>query len=147
MKIYFAAPLFTQAERIWNDQLAAELASFGYDVFLPQADSPQNATSSTIFAADRDGVRDADTVLAIMDGADPDSGTCWECGYAYGLGIPVVTVRTDFRGAGDFGGRFNLMLSEGAQGSVEVVDSLSIEELATLIVGVLSNLAHTKTED
>jgi nucleoside 2-deoxyribosyltransferase len=32
-----------------------------------------------------------------MDGPDPDSGTCWECGYAYRK-KPVVVFRTDFRG-------------------------------------------------
>jgi nucleoside 2-deoxyribosyltransferase len=31
-----------------------------------------------------------------MDGADPDSGTCWECGYAYRK-KPIVVFQTDFR--------------------------------------------------
>ena len=26
-----------------------------------------------------------DTVVACLDGADPDSGTCWELGYGYAM--------------------------------------------------------------
>jgi nucleoside 2-deoxyribosyltransferase len=33
--------------------------------------------------------------VAIMDGADPDSGTSWEVGYAYASGKTIVLVRTE----------------------------------------------------
>jgi nucleoside 2-deoxyribosyltransferase len=49
-----------------------------------------------IFEADVRGIDWADVVVANMDGADPDSGTCWECGYAYRK-KPIVIFRTDFR--------------------------------------------------
>jgi nucleoside 2-deoxyribosyltransferase len=56
-----------------------------------------------------------------MDGADPDSGTAWECGYAYAKGKPIVCYRTDFRITGDAAGApYNLMLSESATTRVEV---------------------------
>ena len=42
------------------------------------------------------GIDWADVLLGIMDGADPDSGTCWEVGYAYRK-KPIVLVRTDLR--------------------------------------------------
>jgi nucleoside 2-deoxyribosyltransferase len=49
-----------------------------------------------------------------MDGPDPDSGTCWECGYAFRK-KPIVLFRTDFRQGGDAPGTpFNLMMSESA---------------------------------
>lgn len=50
-----------------------------------------------------------DLVVAILDGADADSGTSAEIGYAYAIKKPVVGVRTDFRISEDRG--LNLMLS------------------------------------
>ena len=58
-------------------------------------------------------------VVAILDGADADSGTCWECGFAVSQGIPVIVVRTDFRLSGDTKG-FNAMLYYSA---TRVIDS------------------------
>lgn len=52
---------------------------------------------------DVNGLNQSDRVVAIMDGCDPDSGTCWECGYAYAKGKPIIVVRTDFRGVGEAG--------------------------------------------
>jgi len=44
-------------------------------------------------------VRDADQLLACLDGPDVDSGTCVEIGYAIALGKPILGYRTDFRGS------------------------------------------------
>ena len=58
---------------------------------------------------------------AFAQGADADSGTCWECGYAFGQEIPVIAVRTDFRAGGDDPARpVNLMLSQGSSEFVRV---------------------------
>jgi len=53
-------------------------------------------------------------VLVILDGTDADSGSCFEIGYAFAKGIPVVDLRTDFRGSGKHMG-VNLMLSNSCQ--------------------------------
>ena len=44
-----------------------------------------------------DAINHCDAVVAILDGADVDSGTCIEMGYAKAKGKLVVGVRTDFR--------------------------------------------------
>jgi len=108
MKLYLAGPLFTLAERQFNERLA-ELVSqaTGVEVILPQE-------RAKLFLGKSDGLRlifkdclemvDAsDVVLAILDGADADSGTCVELGYAWGRGKPVIGVRTDFRSSEDRG--------------------------------------------
>jgi nucleoside 2-deoxyribosyltransferase len=59
-----------------------------------------------------EGVEGADAVVAVLDGADADSGTAWECAHAHARGIPVVAVRTDFRTGEEAG--MNLMLSRSA---------------------------------
>jgi nucleoside 2-deoxyribosyltransferase len=49
----------------------------------------------------------ADAVLAVLDGADVDSGTAAEIGYAYARGLPVVGIRLDLRTTGDPGSTVN----------------------------------------
>ena len=112
MKLYFAGPLFSAAERDWNAALAVRLRAAGHEVFLPQ-DQEKGKDAAGIFATDVAGIDWADALVAIIDGPDPDSGTAWECGYAYGK-KPVVLVRTDFRGSGDPGMPYNPMLTASA---------------------------------
>jgi len=72
------------------------------------------SAAQAIFEADVAGLEGAEVVVANMDGSDPDSGTCWECGYAYKK-KPIILFRTDFREAGDVpGSPFNLKLSASA---------------------------------
>lgn len=121
MKIYWAGPLFSAAEREWNVRITERLKSFGHEVWVPQEIEPRDKTAFSIFAKDVQGIDWADVVVAVMDGADPDSGTCWECGYAYKAGKPIITVRTDFRNSGDIGdARFNLMLHASATNRIYV---------------------------
>ena len=63
--------------------------------------------------ADIGGIDWADGLVAIMDGPDPDSGTSWEVGYAFGLKKSIVLVRTDIRAAGS-AGEYNPMLTQAA---------------------------------
>lgn len=119
MQIYLAGPLFTQAERAWNVTVAEGLRAAGLGVFLPQAEEPAEPTPTALYENNLRGLRAADVVVAVLDGPDPDSGTAWECGYAAGIGKPVVTVRTDFRRAGDDpAADLNLMLSQSARANL-----------------------------
>ncbi len=113
MRLYFAGPLFSSAERAWNAELARRLRAAGHEVFLPQ-DQEKGRGAAAIFRTDIDGIDRADALVAVMDGPDPDSGTAWECGYAYGR-KPVILVRTDIRAAGDDPGMpYNPMLTQSA---------------------------------
>ena len=102
MKLYFAGPLFTTAERAWNAEVTAALRAAGHEIFLPQEQEP-GKDAKGIFAFDVGRIDAAEGLVAIMDGPDPDSGSSWEVGYAYGTKKPIVLVRTDFRSAGDSG--------------------------------------------
>ena len=56
-------------------------------------------------------IQQADLVCAILDGADVDSGTAAEIGYAYGLGKRIYGYRGDFRISGDnLGSKINLQV-------------------------------------
>jgi nucleoside 2-deoxyribosyltransferase len=120
-KIYLAGPLFTVAEQDFNAALARFLESQGFEVWLPQEHEPRRKTARAIFQMDVEAIDGADLVVACMDGPDPDSGTAWECGYAFAKGKPIVCFRTDFRISGDAKGvPYNLMLSESATSHFEV---------------------------
>ena len=148
MDLYLAGPLFTQAERSWNLRLAGLLSTAGHSVFLPQAEvlAIESLDAETIFRLDVDGVRSADAVVAVLDGADPDSGTSFECGLAFALGLPIVLVRTDFRAGGDAlpGQKLatvNLMLAQAASVVVSMPSPLaSLEDLAAEVVKALETL-------
>ncbi len=133
-RIYLAAPLFSAAERSFNKALASFLRSRYLRVYLPQEQGDDCAARSpaairALFDRLVAALDEADVVVAVIDGADADSGVAWEMGYAYAHGVPVVALRTDFRRVGD-GECANLML-ESSSGVVG-----SFDELAALL-GVL----------
>jgi nucleoside 2-deoxyribosyltransferase len=159
MKLYFAAPLFTTAERAFNKALAARLEAGGHEVFLPQErgpsdehDAPNGGEGATprarsmsaraILEKNLRGLDWAEGVVAVMDGTDPDSGTAWECGYAYARGKPTVMVRTDLRAAGDTDGSpYNAMLSGSADARVDIALA-SIDEAAEAILAALAETSR-----
>lgn len=146
MKLYFAAPLFTLAERRFNSELAAALDALGHETWLPQDNEPPHKDeemAKKIFDKDVEGIDWADVVVANMDGPDPDSGTCWECGYAYMAGKPVITYRTDFRISGDIpGAPFNLMLSMSS--TVLILPDKNLSDVADAIHQTLKELPGFK---
>lgn len=117
-RIYLAAPLFSEAERSYNAALAGLLQEHFFEVHVPQEigdDTPSRggAEHERIFRLNKEALDDADTVVAVIDGADADSGTAWEMGYAAAQKKPVFALRTDFRKVGDFE-HVNLMLEQSA---------------------------------
>jgi nucleoside 2-deoxyribosyltransferase len=121
-KLYLAGPLFSQAEWRWNARLVEALRRSGYDVFAPQEKAKAALGTAgaldarAIFAGNVKDIERAHVVVAVLDGPDVDSGTSWECGYAFKLGRPVVGIRTDFRSGGDDPkNAVNLMLSNGCR--------------------------------
>lgn len=130
MRIYLSAPLFTQVERRWNRQLAKLLEDRIPDaeVLLPQDikiegafNRPQNFRH--IYARCIEMLDEADLMVAILDGADVDSGVSFEVGYARARDIPIVGVRTDYRENQDRG--LNIVL---AQGCTELLREMSFNE-------------------
>ncbi len=94
MKIYFAGPLFNEAERSFNNDLTGQIENCGFQVFLPQRDGveankpPYDQLSReerrrTMFELDRDKILDSDIFLFLLDGRIPDEGACVELGMAY----------------------------------------------------------------
>jgi nucleoside 2-deoxyribosyltransferase len=53
--------------------------------------------NAVIFQDCIDSIDKADIIVALLEGADADSGTCVELGYAYSKGKAILGIRTDFR--------------------------------------------------
>jgi nucleoside 2-deoxyribosyltransferase len=149
MKIYLAGPLFSAAERNFNSELTRLLRKKGHEVWLPQEFEQRTMTAKQIFVKDVEGIDWADVVVANMDGTDPDSGTSWECGYAYGK-KPVILFRTDFRVGYKLGGDrlqieeqngapYNLMLTEAASQRLDLPFA-PLDSVADRIDQALQNL-------
>lgn len=132
MKLYFAGPLFTTPERTWNAEVVAALRAAEHEVFLPQENEP-GKDAAGIFATDVGGIDWADVLVAIMDGPDPDSGTCWEVGYAYGSQKPIVLVRTDFRDLAGTAGRYNPLVAESATIRLDLPAAPTTEVIAAIL--------------
>jgi nucleoside 2-deoxyribosyltransferase len=140
MKIYMAGPLFSTAELAFNRELASLLRQRGHEVFLPQEHEQRKDLPAEIFASDVAGIEWAEVVVACLDGPDPDSGTCWELGYAYARKKLTVVYRTDFR---LFEGTdpINLMMSESAD-HVIMMPMAAIADLADEIARCLGDGAN-----
>lgn len=143
MRIYMAGPLFTVAEIEFNRALATALRVRGHEVFLPQENEQSSDDLNAIFKSDVAGIDWAQLVLGNLDGADSDSGTCWELGYAYGKNMPTIVYRTDFRvGKVDI---VNLMMTESAN-CVVLLPFSNITDLADRIDHEIKELSSPKSD-
>lgn len=95
MKVYLASPLFTEYEREKVKEVAAELRKI-HEVYVPMEHQIENAWdkpnwiwAQKVFAEDVKQIQNCDFVVCIYYGLYSDSGTAWECGYAYGIGKQV----------------------------------------------------------
>lgn len=119
MKIYLASPLFTEFEKMHVADYASYLRKQGNDVYVPMEHQIENAWSMpnhvwarAVFTEDVEQIQECDKVVCLYYGLYSDSGTAWECGYAYGIGKPVELV--------DLSGReVSLMVVNGAVNGFE----------------------------
>jgi len=113
-KIYLAGPLFTLAEREFNARLVEAVHKKRPDliVILPQDNAVKFKShenkNAEIFQDCIDSIDHADIMVALLEGADADSGTSVELGYAYSKGKAILGIRTDSRISEERG--LNLML-------------------------------------
>lgn len=135
-KVYLAAPLFSEAERDFNRCVTAELENY-VDVYLPQRDgglmadmirlgvSPQVA-ACRVFRRDVDAIREADYLIAVLDGRAIDEGVAFELGIAFSHAKRSVGLQTDSRRLAPWGN--NPMIT----GALELLFS-SVDELTSWI--------------
>lgn len=134
MKIYLASPFFNEKE-IANIHTAVEiLKAKGMEVFVPMEHDVENKEVLTnaewaekIFKIDRGGIDDCDAVVLLYGGMYSDSGTAWECGYAYAKGKRVVVCCYDME-------QTNLMIVNGCHAFLNGIDALKSYDFDTMPV-------------
>lgn len=118
MNIYLASPFFNDSELENVKRAEKILMSRGFDVFSPRLNevreniSNKALWSEQTFENDRVAIDKADAVVMLYYGGYSDSGTAWECGYAYAKGKPVVVVQ--------LGKNSNLMVHEGCRTNISL---------------------------
>lgn len=143
--LYLAAPLFTVAERWFNQSLARSVESLsrGCHVEMPQVAAQSvpfdSGFAEQVFALCIEMIDRCDAVLAVLDGSDADSGTCVELGYALAKGKPIIGIRTDLRACEDQG--LNLMVSQLCDKLLVRTDrEMNVDCLAAEVVPLLEKL-------
>lgn len=106
-RIYIAGPLFSKAERDFNNRLKQMLAPY-LSVYLPQEDGglmvnmiaegmPPKEAAQRVFVTDVDAIETCDILLIVLDGRAVDEGAAYELGFAFARGKHCVAIRTDPR--------------------------------------------------
>ena len=105
--LYFAAPLFSEAELAYNVEVTSILECH-VDVYLPQRDGGKvvdlvasgvepDAAFRSIYDRDVQALKEADALFLLLDGRTIDEGAAFELGYAVALGKQCVGLQTDPR--------------------------------------------------
>ncbi len=98
MKIYIAGPDVFERDSIEIGIKYSKLCEdYGYKGNYPldnviDFNQKKKKIAYDIFIANEELIKESDIVIANLNpfrGKEPDSGTIWECGYAYGLGKKV----------------------------------------------------------
>lgn len=132
MKIYLASPLGFSPEYCgYRERIKEKLRQQGCQILDPWGENqfPAEIARAAEIGTARDReeafrqiamligrsnelmIREADILLAVLDGLEVDSGTASEVGFASALGKRVYGLRTDWRDSGDFAGLpFNLQV-------------------------------------
>ncbi len=101
MQIFLAAPLFNEAEREFNREVARELREAGFSVWMAQ-EAPfikegTDEEKRSIYEGDIAALKRSDAMVAVLDGIDVESGVAFEIGYAAALHKTIIGLKTDYR--------------------------------------------------
>lgn len=129
MNIYLASPFFNDDELKYLYEAEQVLANKGLDVYSPMRHEDRNEEKTTEWSAktfmkDVEAIKKADAVVMLYHRNYSDSGTAWECGYAYALNKPVIVVH--------LGGPSNLMVHEGSHANVNGIDGLRFYDFSEM---------------
>jgi nucleoside 2-deoxyribosyltransferase len=83
---------------------------------------PQPVAERRVFDQDRQAMKSADILIAVLDGGHIDEGVAFEIGFMHALGKTCIGLQTDVRRALASGN--NPMISQGLDEIVTDVESL-----------------------
>jgi nucleoside 2-deoxyribosyltransferase len=138
--LYFAGPLFSAAEKRFNQYLTDKIEALGHRVFLPQRDGVEkdrppydtmtpDERRHAIFALDKQMIDACEVFLFVLDGRVPDEGACVELGMAYAQKVlrqpykRLIGFHSDIRAA-FIAGKLNPMVRVPLETVVETEEAL-----------------------
>ncbi len=130
IKVYIASPFFNEQEMEVLGQVETILKERGFSVFSPrehevrEGNVGSSAWSKETFLNDRAAIDWCDVVVMLYWGNYSDSGTAWECGYAYAVHKPVIVVQ--------LGESSNLMIHEGSHTNLYSIEELREYDFETM---------------
>ena len=130
IKVYIASPFFNEQETEVLGQVETILKERGFSVFSPrehevrEGNVGSSAWSKETFLNDRAAIDWCDVVVMLYWGNYSDSGTAWECGYAYAVHKPVIVVQ--------LGESSNLMIHEGSHTNLYSIEELREYDFETM---------------
>ena len=106
-RVYLAGPLFSDAERTFNSLVTQGLEEWA-DVYLPQRDGglmsemvkegvASDVAACRVFRCDMGAIREADYLIAILDGRAIDEGVAFELGVGFCHSKRCIGLQTDSR--------------------------------------------------
>lgn len=155
MKVYVASPLgFADSTKAFMHEWERALAEAGMEVLSPWTNSTYGEAfaraerhadraarvaalrevNMAVGAANARMIRECDSVAAVLDGVDVDSGTASEIGFAAALGKRIFGLRTDSRLTGD---------NEGAPVNLQVYYFIAIT--GGTVTGTIADLIAAMT--
>ena len=123
MRIYLASPFFNDKELDYYEKVLNILEKKNLIVYAPLKNeiSRENRTKEQwarqTFSKDIEEIKKADAVVMLFYGLYSDSGTSWECGYAYATNKPVVVVHLHE-------GKSNCMINCGSYSNLKGLQEL-----------------------
>lgn len=102
--IYICTKLFNYNDKLQAEYLESSLKNkLNCNIFMPFRDTDENKLTGSnrtkiIYDADIERLNSGNVILlaALYDGICKDEGISFELGYAYGKGIPIFIINTDF---------------------------------------------------
>jgi len=138
MKVYIAAPFFSESQLETVKKIETLLTDYDIEFFSPRSEGTlkdmapdeRKAAMSGIFESNIKHMDWCTHSIAVID--DYDTGTIWEMGYMFHAGKEIVTYSDMYHG-------INVMLNESI--------SYHATNISMLVDGLLGNVASEKTGD
>lgn len=99
MNVYLASPFFNAEQRETMQTVLDTLRRYKLNVYAPYEHSIENAWGlpnpiwgQRVFTEDVKAIDNSESVVVIDWGMDSDTGTAWECGYAYAKQKTVIVI-------------------------------------------------------
>ena len=122
-QIYLASPFFNNNELEYYKKVLKILRDKKLNVYAPKEKeiSKENMSkeewAKETFIKDANAICASKAVVMLYYGDYSDSGTAWECGYAFAIGTPVIVVHLH-------DGKSNCMINCGAHSHLKSLEEL-----------------------